>query len=150
MVNKVKCQCCALALLFGTVVSGAVPLHSAAQEKPQVEVGVPSPPGVPPLPRVELKVPAAEEAKTAEDHRAVAARYQQESGRLRQEAARHAELAKWWASQAGGQSPAASYRYDQAEHCRRFNALLEQAAQAAQSLAQGHESMAQSLAEGEE
>ena len=86
------------------------------------------------------------EAKTPADHQAIVARYREESAKFQKEAAQHAELAKWWASLAGGQSPG-NYRYNQAEHCRKFTNLLEDAALEAQALAKMHENIAQSLAE---
>jgi hypothetical protein len=85
------------------------------------------------------------EAKTPADHQAVAAVYQKRSAGLQKDAAQHAELAKWWASLAGGQA-LANPRYEQAEHCRKFADLLEKAAQEAQSLAKGHEKIAQAVA----
>ena len=88
------------------------------------------------------------EAKTPADHQAIAALYREKSAKFQKEAAQHAELAKWWASLAGGQSLGV-YRYDQAEHCRRFTNLLEDAALEAQSLAKVHESIAQSAAGSE-
>lgn len=85
------------------------------------------------------------EAKTPAEHQAVVSVYREEGTRLQKEAARHAELAQWWTNLAGGES-FGSARYEQAEHCRRFADLLEKAAQEAQALANGHESMAQSMA----
>ena len=85
-------------------------------------------------------------AKTPADHQAIAVRYRAESTKFQKEAAQHAELAKWWASVAGGQS-LGNYRSDQAEHCRKFTTLLEDAALEAQALAKMHENIAHSLAE---
>ena len=88
------------------------------------------------------------EAKTPADHQAVVGMYRAEGTRLQKEANHHTELAQWWTKLAGGEA-FGSARYQQAEHCRRYADLLEQAAKEAHALANGHERMAQSTAAGE-
>ena len=148
MNSKAKLGYLAIALLLGAVVFGQSPLYSEEQKGSEVEVGIPSPPGVPALPSVELKVSAVQEAETPEDHRAIASFYQEESARLQGVAAQHAKLAEWWTNLPAGQWPSASHRYNMAEHCRRFADLLEEAAKEAQSLEKVHLTIAQSLIEG--
>jgi tRNA-dihydrouridine synthase len=89
------------------------------------------------------------EAKTPADHREIAALYLEKSAKFQRESGQHSELAKWWASLVGGQSPG-NYRYVQADHCRRFANLLEEAALEAQALAKEHENIAHSVAEDQQ
>ena len=88
-------------------------------------------------------------ANTPADHKAAADFYRAESTKLRREADQHATLAETLTGEAGGQNPAASHHYEQAEHCRKFAASLSEAAQEAHALAQIHDRLAQSSAAGQ-
>lgn len=81
----------------------------------------------------------AKNARTAEEHAAVATAYRERAERLRKEAAEHMELATWWSSLAGGKTPATGTgRYEEAQHCRRFADSLLAAAKEADLLAEAH------------
>lgn len=81
----------------------------------------------------------ARNARTAEEHAAVAAAYRERAERLRKEAAEHIELATWWSSLAGGKTPATGTgRYEEAQHCRRLAENLLAAAKEADLLAEAH------------
>jgi hypothetical protein len=83
-------------------------------------------------------------ARTAEDYRAVAARYHEYSARLRDDAAQHVKLAEWWSDPAGpwdaGEGrhvrTAEAFRVQEARHCRSLADSLDRAAREAQAIAE--------------
>jgi hypothetical protein len=92
-------------------------------------------------------------ARTADEHRAVAAAYRGYGEQLRADAAKHVKLADWWANAEAGweiddqttRSRARAFRARETRHCRALADSLSQAAAEAEAIASAHEQMAGAL-----
>jgi hypothetical protein len=92
-------------------------------------------------------------ARTATEHRAVAAAYRRYAEQLRTDAAKHLKRADWWANAEAGweiddqttRSRARAFRRREAQHCRMLADRLSRAATEAETIAGAHEHMAGAL-----
>ncbi len=82
----------------------------------------------------------ASSARTGTQHLAVAARYREYATHLRDEAARHANLAALWSrGEAGPVGSEASAQLNEGRHCRELAEYLSRAAAEAEAIAQDQE-----------